>query len=178
MPLLSNTTTTTLFFFIFPMTTTSIDPGPVRLERDSHGRLFLLRDGRRHPVRARACFPWTDPGRFISLRDHDDHELALVEDPQALDPDSREALGSCANESRFVFEITRITRVDKEHELRAWQVETAQGARRFQTKLDDWPRPLESGGWLLRDVAGDLFFVRDLQRLDKASREILSGFID
>lgn len=160
------------------MSETTDSPAPIRLERDDHGRLFLLRDGRREAVRARACFPWTDPGRHISLRNHEDDELALVENPEALDPESLRSLRDCANESRFVFEIQRIRSIEKEHELRVWQVDTLQGQRKFQTKLDDWPRALGSGGWLIRDVAGDLFFVRDLEPLDKTSRHLLSGFID
>ena len=120
-------------------------------------------------MRAWACFPWTDPDRFISLRDQEDRELALVEDPGALDASSRQALELCAGVSRLVFEIRRIISVEKEHELRVWRVETAQGPRHFQTKLDDRPRALASGGWVIRDVAGDLFFVRDLEPL---------GFID
>jgi hypothetical protein len=33
-----------------------------------------------------------------------------------------------------------------------WRVHTDQGARRFQTRLDDWPRKLPDGGLLIRDV--------------------------
>lgn len=161
-----------------PDTTPPSDPPSIRLRRDSHGRLFLLDGHRNLPVRARPCFPWTSPDRFISLRDAEDHEVALVEDAGRLDDDSRAALAASAGETRFVFVIERIVRVDKEHELRTWQVETARGPRRFQTKLDDWPRALETGGWLIRDVAGDLFLVRELESLDKPSRAILSGFID
>lgn len=151
---------------------------PIRLQRDADGRLLLESGGERQVVRARACFPWTEPGRFISLRDGEDREVVLVEKPGDLDRDSRQALGDAVGESRFVFEILAILSIEKEHELRAWQVDTRQGSRRFQTKLDDWPRPLDSGGWLIRDVAGDLFFVPDSQRLDKTSRQLLSGFID
>ena len=60
-------------------------------------------------------------------------------------------------EAGFVFEVTRVNEVEEEVEIRHWQVETRQGTRSFQTRLDDWPRALPGGGFLIRDVAGDLY---------------------
>ena len=53
-----------------------------------------------------------------------------------------------------------------------------QGARLFQTHLDDWPRVLSSGGLLIRDVAGDLYHIAAPEALDKKSRELLWAFVD
>ncbi len=48
----------------------------------------------------------------------------------------------------------------------------------FQTHLDDWPRETPGGGLLIRDVAGDLYFVPDPGGLDGGSREWLWAFVD
>src|SRR5438445_1254822 len=56
----------------------------------------------------------------------------------------------------FVFAVTRLLEIDEEVEIRHWRVETRQGPRTFQTRLDDWPRMLPHGGLLIRDLAGDL----------------------
>ena len=58
-------------------------------------------------VVVRRCFPWSEPGRYVSLRDADQAEVALVRDPADLTPASREALGLAMAEAGFVFEVTR-----------------------------------------------------------------------
>jgi hypothetical protein len=68
--------------------------------------------------------------------------------------------------------------VEEEVEIRVWRVRTRQGARRFQTRRDDWPRTLPGGGLLIRDVAGDLFHVPDPDALDRTSQERLWAFVD
>ena len=45
---------------------------PATLRRRPDGRLELVRDGKTHVVSARRCFPWSEPLRYLSLRDADD----------------------------------------------------------------------------------------------------------
>jgi hypothetical protein len=61
---------------------------------------------------------------------------------------------------------------------RRWRVETRQGARLFQTRLDDWPRTLPHGGLLIRDVTGDLYHLGRPADLDRGSRDLLWAFVD
>ncbi|MDJ0807209.1 MAG: DUF1854 domain-containing protein [Gammaproteobacteria bacterium] len=130
------------------------------------------------PVQARPCFPWSEPERFITLRDFENSELGLVEDPAALDADSQLALQLGLSASGFVFRIERVDAVDVEFEIRNWKVKTEQGKQVFQTRLDEWPRHMPGGGFLLRDVAGDMFYIPSVNDLDARSRELLSGYID
>jgi hypothetical protein len=112
------------------------------------------------------------------LRDGDDNEVALVADPLALTDSSRSALEEALAENGFVFRVTAVLDLDEEVELRTWKVSTDQGERRFQTRLDDWPRKLPDGGLLIRDVTGDLYMIRDVGGLDRKSRERLWAFVD
>jgi len=112
------------------------------------------------------------------LRDDDDEEVALIENPGDLDVQSRQALEDALAEAGFVFEVTRVVDIDEEIEIRNWLVETKQGRRRFQTHLDDWPRELPGGGLLVRDVAGDLYHLVDPKAMDKGSRALLWAFVD
>ena len=126
----------------------------------------------------RRCFPWSEPGRYLSLRDGDEEEFALIRDPAELDAASREALETALALAGFVFEITRVLEIEEEVEIRRWRVETRQGARSFQTRLDDWPRTLPHGGLLIRDVTGDLYHLGRPAALDRHSRALLWAFVD
>jgi hypothetical protein len=148
------------------------------LERRADGRLWATLDDAESPVRVHRCFPWSEPGRFLSLRDDDDEELALVGALGDLDDDSRAVLEGAVAEAGFVLEVTRIVSVEEEVEIRTWEVETRQGPRSFQTRLDDWPTDVPRGGILIRDVAGDLYHVPEPEAMDAKSRRWLWAFVD
>ena len=150
----------------------------ISLKNHGDGRLVAIIGERTIAVKLCQCFPWSEPMRHISLRDGDDKEIALVEDPGTLDAESRQAFELALAEAGFVLEVTRVLDIDEEIEIRQWTVETKQGNRSFQTHLDDWPRVLPGGGLLIRDVAGDLYRLADPQKLDKKSRALLWAFVD
>ena len=150
----------------------------LRLERRVDGQLWATRGTRAEPVTIILCFPWTEPGRFISLRDGEEEEFALVRDIEALDVDSRDALAQSLAEAGFVLEIVAVMSCEEEVEIRNWKVRTRQGLRTFQTNRDDWPREIPGGGLLIRDVAGDLYYVDDPATLDEKSRALLWAFVD
>ena len=154
------------------------DKKPVAVRKHGDGRLVAIIGERTVPVKLRQCFPWSEPIRHISLRDSDDKEVALVDEPASLDAESRQALELALAEAGFVLEVTRVLEIEEEIEIRQWTVETKQGNRLFQTHLDDWPRQLPDGGLLIRDVAGDLYRLADPKGLDKKSRALLWAFVD
>ena len=148
------------------------------LRPSTDGRLLARIAGKWVAVRLRQCFPWSEPGRHVSLRDDGDDEVALVDDPASLPPESRRALQRALAEAGFVLEVTRVLEIEEEVEIRQWTVETKHGKRSFQTHLDDWPRALPMGGLLIRDVAGDLYRLPSPETMDKRSRELLWAFVD
>ena len=150
----------------------------LRLEFRSDGSLWAIKEDEEKPVSVRRCFPWSEPNQHLSLRDTDEEEFALVRDPADLDARSRAALERALAVAGFVFEVTRVLEIDEEVEIRQWRVETQQGPRTFQTRLDDWPRTLPHGGLLIRDLAGDLYHLVEPGRLDHQSRELLWAFVD
>jgi len=159
------------------LTNEKIDETPtLRIATD--GRLVVMVDGTPVPVRLRQCFPWSEPGLHLSLRNDEDREVAIVDDPADLDAESRRAIEQALAEAGFVLEVTRVLDIDEEVEIRQWTVETRQGRRSFQTHLDDWPRSLPNGGILIRDVAGDLYRLAAPAQMDRKSRELLWAFVD
>lgn len=152
-------------------------PAGLSLERRADGQLWVVQGGVARAVRVQRCFPWSAPAQFLSLRD-DDREVAFVADPASLDAASRRALEGALIDAGFVLQVTRVREVAEEVEIRRWRVETAQGSRTLATRLDDWPRALPNGGYLLRDVAGDLYHIPEPARLDARSRALLWAFVD
>lgn len=168
-----------------PALATRTDLAGIRLWRGSDGQLWgeasnASRLGARAARAVFVCrlFPWSAPEAFASLRDADDEELCLVRAPGELDATSREALEESLAEAGFVMEIVRIESIEEEIEIRTFVVMTKQGRRTFQTERDEWPRELAQGGVLIRDVAGDLYAVREPAKLDTASQKLLWVFLD
>jgi len=156
----------------------SPDTNGLALRSAGDGRLLAVIDGDEVAVRLRQCFPWSEPSRHLSLRNEDDEEVALVEDPAMLDPESRRVLEQALADAGFVLDVVRVVDVEEEVEIRQWTVETRHGRRSFQTHLDDWPRTLPSGGLLIRDVGGDLYRLESPRGMDRKSRELLWAFVD
>lgn len=148
------------------------------LWRGPDGQLWTEGESGPAAVRAVRCFPWSEPGRYVSLRDTEDEEIALVSDVVELNPDARRALAYSLLEAGFVLDIQAVLHVEEEIEIRTFEVRTRQGPRKFQTMRDEWPRELPGGGLLIRDVAGDLYLLRDPEGLDPRSRKLLFAFLD
>ena len=112
-------------------------PAGICLRSDGDGRLLVIAGDRRVPVRLRQCFPWSEPRRHLSLRDDKEREIALIDDPALLAPESRLVLEDALAAAGFVLEVVRVLGVDEEVEIRHWTVETveraADASRRIST---------------------------------------------
>jgi len=145
------------------------------LTLDKAGRLRLHGENGPVLVRPIACFPWSSPGEYLSLRDTDDWEVALIREAQSLDTASRAALEQALAQASFVFEVNQIDSVEDELELRVWKVQTDQGPRTFQTKLDHWPHAINGEAMVVRDLAGDLYRIEP-HSLDPKSKKLFWAF--
>lgn len=132
-----------------------------------------------HLVHLKPCFPWTNPNRYISVRDTEGNELYYLDSLTLLDPQSREAAEVSLAETGFVLRIADILLVEEDFELRVWRVRLWDGSQRtFQTKLDEWPLKLAQGGALIRDVSGDLFQVPEPRSLNQRSQKAYWAYIE
>jgi uncharacterized protein DUF1854 len=149
-----------------------------QLNSNDAGQLLLHSQRGSIPVRPVACFPWSEPNNYISLRNEAGAEVGFIHSAAELDHSSCAALEITLRQTRFVFEVTGIEQVEDEFELRTWSVKTRQGPRSFQTKLDEWPRTLENGGVIIRDLSGDLYQIKDPTALDPASQKLVWAFME
>ncbi|MEM7673227.1 MAG: DUF1854 domain-containing protein [Verrucomicrobiota bacterium] len=151
----------------------------IQLQNCASGRITIQDEsGHWVPVNPCPCFPWSNKGTFISLRNDEGVELALVEDLFRLLPDDQEKIRNALDAGEFTFEITQIFEIQRDFELRVWKVDTNRGRRQLQTMLDDFPQILENGRIVITDLAGDIYEIRDRAALDKASLKMLWAFID
>ena len=161
-----------------PETDRTPSRAPLRIFRASDGRFMASTGGEARAVRITTCFPWTAPDAYISLRDADDREVALVASLDDVDAESRAVLVQALREAAFAFEITQVAVIRKEFEIRHWEVTCREGLRTFQTHMDDWPRALPPHGLLITDVSGDVYVIHDWTALDRHSRKQLAIYID
>ena len=54
--------------------------GPLDLWRGEDGQLWVRSQAGQTAVRPVRCFPWSEPGRFVSLRDAEDEEATPLRD--------------------------------------------------------------------------------------------------
>src|SRR5437763_15406762 len=81
--------------------------GALTLGRRADGRLWAVLGEVERAVWVRRCSPWSEPARFVSLRDDEERAFALGRDPAALAPASRRALAEVSVAAGLVFEIIR-----------------------------------------------------------------------
>jgi hypothetical protein len=148
-----------------------------RLWLGAGSRLWLEYGSERSPVRPVRCFPWSSPDSLVSLRDADDRELFLVETLDALDAASATALREAMQSAGFVLVVDAIESIEEDYEVRVWRARTRHGKRTFQTRLDEWPWEAPDGGYLIRDLCGDLFRLPPLETLDPETRRWLWAYV-
>lgn len=141
-------------------------------------QLVISQAGDEKSVSLIQCFPWSHPYGYLSLRDDKGREVVLIPDVSHLSAASQRAVTRELHDTMFVLEITEICKIEKEFELRNWEVLTQQGPRTFQTGLEDWPTLLPMNRLLIRDIGGDLYHIHDTTKLDEKSKAQLKGFVD
>lgn len=150
------------------------DKEKLKLFLTNENILFQMDGNERKTVHVKACFPWSDPGNFLSIRDTEDKEIFLVEDLSKLDAKNKAALLTYLGQVNFLLEVTKIYEIKDDIELRLFDVETKQGRRQFQTKLEDWPLEKPNGSYLIKDLSGDHFYVESMGSLDEKSQKNLA----
>lgn len=135
-------------------------------------------DGKEFEVQIVPCFPKTLPYKYLSIRDKKHKELELIEDLEHLDKSVRLLLMEYLRWNQFYFKITELESISDNFELREWKVETEQGKRNFQTKLEDWPKLESDGRVFVQGLSGDVYAIENASKLNENSKKILRPFID
>lgn len=165
------------------MTDATLAPSRVQafaLRRNAHGRLVAtLPDGAEHegvvPVRA---FPIAAPLSGLSLLGADGHELIWVPRLEQLPPEVRALIDDELAAREFVPHIEKILKVSSFSTPSLWDVETDRGPARLTLKAEEDIRRLGSRtSLLIADADGVQFRVKDVTKMDRASRKLLERFL-
>lgn len=150
-----------------------------RVERDSAGRLVAHLSDRDQPVvdvRVARCFPWSVPDQYVSLRDADGREVALLKNLEELDSASRDVVERELADKIFNPKIKKIISFNDEFGVVSITAETDRGTVTFQVRGRDDVRVLSSTRALLRDADGNCYELEDIRKLDGPGRQWMSRY--
>ena len=124
------------------------------------------------------AFPLSHPERYFSVRDGANKEVGLIVNATELDEESRRLVAEDLERRYVVPVIRRVLTVKERFGTIDWEVETDRGVCRFTTRntRENVVQP-SPGRYLLTDVEGNRYDVRDLTALDPASQEWLMRHI-
>jgi hypothetical protein len=117
------------------------------------------------------AFPLSDPRRYLSVCDSEHKEIGMIADIRELDHHSRHLVEQDLERRYIVPVIRRIVAVKERFGTVDWAVETDRGMRRFTTRnlRENTIQPTPNR-YLISDVDGNRYDVRDLAQLDGASQ--------
>lgn len=149
------------------------------LSRDALGRLQLHpADGSpARPVVPVRAFPLAAPREGLSLVGPDGHELAWVEQLDALPPGPRALIEAELAERECRPVLLRLRGVSSFSTPSTWAVDTDRGPFSLVLKGEEDIRRLPDGGLLITDRHGLGFLLPEPRRLDRASRRLLDRFL-
>lgn len=154
----------------------AIDPAVVRLFRGPHDVLRCTLAGEKSVLRVKVvrAFPLSHSARWVNLLDGKNKEVCLIEDPDALDPQSSRLVHEALATYYRVITIERIISITNEYRTMYWIVETRLGRRDFVVK---WSSEtiirMSETELLLVDIDTNRFRIPDLTALDAHSAKQL-----
>lgn len=149
--------------------------------RTEGGFVSLEYDGKQYArVAVHRCFPFSDPTRYISIREpeNDGREIGLIRDLQDLDKETRTMLEEQMALRYFTPLIQRIRDIKEEYGYSYWEVVTDKGACRFTVRMGTGNvYPIGPNRYLVNDLDGNRFEIPDLYKLTPREIKKLDLFI-
>lgn len=148
-----------------------------QLHRDPAGALRFT-DAARQSVAVTAAhlFPLSEPDAWISLRDRDGEEVALIDYPSQLPEETHRLLSDELRRTQFVPRVTRIHRISQAIKGLAVRLETDRGPTSILLDDDEHIRRISPTCVVLMDTNGIRFLIPDTTALDRHSRNCLDRF--
>lgn len=151
----------------------------MKLQRDDSGHwVWTDAAGHAHPqVTVVRAYPVTAPELGVGVMDSEGHELFWFDRLDDVTPVLRESLEAALCEREFLPEIEQLKAVSSFATPSTWTVQTDRGETRFVLKGEEDIRRLTGSVLLINDADGVQYLIRDVSRLDRASRRLLDRFM-
>jgi len=151
----------------------------MKLQRDDSGHwVWTDAAGHAHPqVTVVRAYPVTAPELGVGVMDSEGHELFWFDRLGDVTPVLRESLEAALREREFLPEIEQLKAVSSFATPSTWTVQTDRGETRFVLKGEEDIRRLTGSVLLINDADGVQYLIRDVSRLDRASRRLLDRFM-
>lgn len=150
-------------------------------QRTEGGFVSLDYVERHYPrVAVHRCFPFSDPSRYISIRepDNDGREIGLILDLKDLSEETQSILEEQMALRYFTPHILQIRDIKEEYGYSYWEVVTDKGACRFTVRMGAGSvYPIGPNRYLVNDLDGNRFEIPDLYRLTPREIKKLDLFI-
>jgi len=154
------------------------DPDKIRIYIDENGE-FILEDKIMGEcfkgIEIKALFPVTRKANTVSVF-HDRKELGIILDYKKLDDVSRETVEKIINETYFIPEIVKIYKIEEENRLSSWDIATDKGEVKIQVHHGR-DVSLRGSKAYIRDNNGNLYIIRDINKLDVKSGKMLMAYV-
>jgi len=157
------------------MATRCLNSKDVTLTLESFGllELKLREDGHIKTVphvQVKVGFPLSDELASVSFCTEEGEEIGVLVDAENLEANSAKALSDALSFTYFIPKITGVDEIKEEYGVTRWKVRTDRGPRTFEVQSRHDIRPVGPGRYLIRDIDGNRFEIRDVAALDPASR--------
>ena len=127
-------------------------------------------------VEAMRAFPLSHPEEYIVLRDGKNDEIGIVRSLREMPPAAAALLHEQLRRRYFLPRITAIYDIAERFGSSVWELETDRGRCTVTTKaMNEAVSEIEAGRYLITDVEGNRYEVRDLSDLDRDSRARFQG---
>lgn len=111
------------------------------------------------------CFPFTDPDRFLSIRDQDGNELGIIRALSDLPEETQELLRRQMALRYFLPKILKVHSVKEEYGYSYWDVITDKGACRFTASSHNAVAKLSETRLIIQDIHGNRYEIEDVYKL-------------
>ncbi len=165
--------------------TVELDPQTVKFLHDGQNLTYTASDGTHYPrVTLRRSFPLSAGDTYIVVRIPEAepdraHELGIIVDCNALDPESRKAVEYELRSYYLVPTIQTIHNIREEFGFLYWAVETDRGPKEFimRDSIIGQVRQVGPGRWLLIDINQTRYEIHNFEQLDERSQLLLNRYL-
>ena len=127
-------------------------------------------------VQVLRAFPLSSPDEHIVLRDGANKELGIIEKLSEVAEPHRTLLQQALSKQYFLPRVLKINALTERFGSAVWDVETDRGPIKINTKsLIDALTEMGDGRFLLRDTEDNRYEIREVEKMDKNSRQMFAG---